>query len=54
MVKNTQSNLMASAKMLNIGVINKHTINLEIGERAIQYCLLPISLKFLFISPPPN
>ena len=31
MVKNTQSNLIASVKMLNIGVINQYTINLEIG-----------------------
>ena len=28
MVKNKQSNLIASVKMLNIGVINKYTINL--------------------------
>ena len=27
MVKNKQSNLIASVKMLNIGVINKYTIN---------------------------
>ena len=32
MAKNKQSNLMASVKILNIGVINKYTINLEIGE----------------------
>ena len=31
MVRNKQSNLIASVKMLNIGVINKHTINLGIG-----------------------
>ena len=27
MVKNKQSNLIASVKMLNIGVINKYTMN---------------------------
>ena len=33
MAKNKQSNLVASVKMLNIGVINKYTTNLEIeGE----------------------
>ena len=31
MVKNKQSNLIASVKMLNIGVINKYIINLRIG-----------------------
>ena len=31
MVKNTQSNLIASVKMLNIGVINKYTINKGLG-----------------------
>ena len=30
MAKNKQSNLIAIVKMLNIGVINKYTINLEI------------------------
>ena len=39
MVRNKQSNLIASVKMLNIGVINKYTINLEIGG-AIQYYLI--------------
>ena len=29
MAKNKQSNLIASVKMLNIGFINKHIINLE-------------------------
>ena len=38
MVKNKQSFLIARVKMLNIGVINKYIINLEIvGEGAIQY-----------------
>ena len=36
MAKNKQSNLVASVKMQNIGVINKYTINFEIGG-AIQY-----------------
>ena len=31
MVRNKQSNLITSVKMLNIGVINKHTINWGIG-----------------------
>ena len=31
MAKNKQLNLIASAKMLNIGFINKHIINLGIG-----------------------
>ena len=31
MVKNKQLNLIASVKMLNIGVINKYTINYIIG-----------------------
>ena len=31
-VKNKQSNLIVSVKMLNIGVINKYTINL-IGKK---------------------
>ena len=33
MAKNKQSNLIANVKMLNIGVINKYTINLGIGGR---------------------
>ena len=37
MAKNKQSNLIAGVKMLNMGFINKHTINLGIGGRAIQY-----------------
>ena len=32
MVKKTQSNLIARVKMLNIGVINKYTINQGIGR----------------------
>ena len=31
MAKNKRSNLIAIVKMLNIGVINKYTLNLEIG-----------------------
>ena len=39
MVKNMQSNLIASVKMLSIVVINKYNINLAIGVGgAIQYC----------------
>ena len=42
MVRNKQSNLIASVKMLNIGVINKYTINKGIGGGggAIQYLLI--------------
>ena len=36
MAKNKQSNLITGAKMLNIGVINKYPINLEIGVGAIS------------------
>ena len=38
MAKTKQSNLIVSVKMLNIGVINKDTINLGVGGGgAIQY-----------------
>ena len=46
MTKNKQPNLIASLKMLNIGVINKYTINLTRnrgmggGGGAIQYYLI--------------
>ena len=36
MAENKQSNLIAIVKMLNIGVINKYTINLGMGG-AVQY-----------------
>ena len=36
MVNNKQLNLIASVKMLNIGVINKYTTN-KCGDGAIQY-----------------
>ena len=35
MAKNKQSNLIASVKMLNIDLINKHIIDLEIGGRGL-------------------
>ena len=35
MVKNKQSNLISSVKMLNKDVINKSAINYEIGRGAI-------------------
>ena len=38
MVRNKQSNLIASVKMLNIGVINKDTINQEIGGGLFSIC----------------
>ena len=37
MAKTKQSNLIASVKMVNIDVLNKDTINLEIWGGAIQY-----------------
>ena len=37
MAKTKQSNLIASLKMLNLGVINKDIINLGIGGGVIQY-----------------
>ena len=39
MAKTKQSNLIASVKMLNIGIINKDTINLG---KDIQYLLITI------------
>ena len=56
MVKNKQSNLIASVKMLNKGVINKYTINLGIGGGG--YSVLASYQSFLshFFSlayPPP-
>ena len=53
MTKNKQPNLTASVKMLNIGVINKYTINLIRNRGGVfSISLLPIiSLKYLFISP---
>ena len=53
MAKNKQSNLIANFKMLNIGVINKETINLGKGG-VFRISELPIiRLKSLFISPLP-
>ena len=59
MAKNKQSNLIVSVKMLNIGVINKYTINL-IGNKGggggggysvlVNYQLF---LSNLFSYPPP-
>ena len=54
MAKTKQSNLIASVKMLNVGVINKDTINLGIGG-AIQYYLISIhSSQISFHYPPPK
>ena len=45
MANNKQLNLIAIVKMLNIGFINKHIINLGIGGGgAIQYYLITIHL----------
>ena len=55
MVRNNQSNLIASVKMLNIGVINKYTINYGMGG---GYSVLFNSQSFfsnLFsLAPPPQ
>ena len=55
MVRNKQSNLIASVKLLNIGVINKYTINLGIGEGG--YSVLRNYQSFLSnlfsLAPPP-
>ena len=54
MAKTKQSNLIASVKMLHIGVINKDTINLGIWG-AIQYYLISShSSQFFFHYPPPK
>ena len=47
MAKNKQSNLIASVKMLNIGVINKHTINFEIRGGGGGYSVLVNYQSFL-------
>ena len=44
MAKNKQLNLIAIVKMLNIGFISKHIINLGIGVGAIQCYLITIHL----------
>ena len=55
MVKNTQSNLIVSVKMLNIGIINKYTINYEIGGEGFSVLINYQSfLSNLFsLAPPP-
>ena len=59
MAKNKQSNLIASVKMLNIGVINKYIINLGIGgggysvlvsDRSFLSNLFSLALLQLFFS----
>ena len=54
MVKNTQSNLIARVKMLNIDVINKHTINRGIGEGYSVLVNYQSFLSNLFSLAPPN
>ena len=54
MVKNKQSNLIASVKMLNIGVINKYTINKGIGGGYSVLVNYQSFLSNLFsLAPPP-
>ena len=54
MAKNKQSNLIASVKMLNIGFINKHIINLGIGGGGLLSIsqLLITCLKIFSFGPP--
>ena len=55
MSKNKQSELFASVKMLNIGFIKKHIINLGIGRGAIHYVItnhLPQNFFHLFLPFP--
>ena len=56
MAKNEQSILIASVKMLNIGVINKYsgTINLGIGETYSVLVNYQSFLSNLFSLAPPN
>ena len=56
MAKNKQSNLIAGVKMLDIGFINKHIINLEIGGGGGSSVLVnyqPLVSKFSPLPPPP-
>ena len=55
MVRNKQSNLIASVKMLNKGVINKYTINQGIGKGGYSVLVNYQSfLSNLFSLAPPN
>ena len=47
MAKNNQLNLIASVKMLSIGVINKDTINLGVGGGGRSYSVLVNYQSFL-------
>ena len=51
MAKTKQSNLIASVKMLNIGVINKDTINLEIGGYLVLVNYQSFPSNFFFLAP---
>ena len=50
MAKNKQLDLIAIVKMLNIGFINKHIINLGIGEGGYSVLLNYYSLASKFFS----
>ena len=55
MAKNKQLNLIASAKILNIGFINQYLINSGIGEGAIQNELITNHFSQTFFQwTPPN
>ena len=47
MLKNKQSNLIASVKTPNVGFINKYVINSEIKERGAIYSVLINYQSFL-------
>ena len=54
MAKNKQSNLIAGVKMLDIGFINKHIINLEIGGgSSVLVNYQPLVSKISPLPPPP-
>ena len=48
MAKNKQSNLIVGVNMLNIGFINKYSINSVMGGEAIQYKLITNHFSEIF------
>ena len=51
MAKNKQLNLIAIVKMLNIGFINKHIINLRIGGYLVLLNYDSLASKFFSLVP---